>query len=126
MIGICSLLNASTYKEINLASIISPDKPTTSTSHWVNSLSLPTFTVPSLNTLLISYLLNGYFILFLFRAMNLAKGTVRSYNSEEVESQIKALFDNGLTGGYMPWNAFSAKNNLEKYKKQKALSVNNY
>ena len=55
-----------------------------------------------------------------------AKGIVRSYTSEEVESQIKALFDNGLTGGYMPWNAFSAKNNLEKYKKQKGAYSKEY
>ena len=48
-----------------------------------------------------------------------AKGTKKSYNANEIEKQIKALFDNGLDGGYMTWNAFSAKNNLEKYKLQK-------
>ena len=48
-----------------------------------------------------------------------SSGTSRAYNSSEVESQIKALFDNGLTGGYMTWNAYSAKNNLAKYQKQK-------
>lgn len=48
-----------------------------------------------------------------------AKGTVVSYNSKEVEAQIKALYDNGLNGGYMTWNAFSYLHNLEKYQKQK-------
>ena len=48
-----------------------------------------------------------------------AKGTKKTYNAAEVEKQIKALYDNGLDGGYMTWNAFSAKNNLEKYKLQK-------
>ena len=48
-----------------------------------------------------------------------AKGTKKSYNANEIEKQIKALYDNGLDGGYMTWNAFSAKNNLEKYKLQK-------
>ena len=55
-----------------------------------------------------------------------AKGTVLSYNSAEVEAQIKALFDNGLDGGYMTWNAFSAKNNLEKDKKQKEAYSKEY
>ena len=48
-----------------------------------------------------------------------AKGTVVSYNSKEIEAQIKALYDNGLDGGYMTWNAFSYLHNLEKYQKQK-------
>ena len=48
-----------------------------------------------------------------------SKGTSKAYNASEVESQIKALFDNKLDGGYMTWNAFSAKNNLAKYEKQK-------
>ena len=37
------------------------------------------------------------------------------YGSNQVSAQIQALFDNGLTGGYMTWNASS---DLEKYKSQ--------
>ncbi len=37
------------------------------------------------------------------------------YNAEEVKDQITALFDNGLTGGYITWHSASK---LEKYKKQ--------
>lgn len=47
-----------------------------------------------------------------------ASGTKLSYNSKEVSEQIKALYDNGLDGGYMTWNAYSYKNNLPKYKNQ--------
>lgn len=47
-----------------------------------------------------------------------SRGTSKAYNGEELTSQIKALFDNELTGGYMTWNAYSAKNNLAKYEKQ--------
>ena len=46
-------------------------------------------------------------------------GTKMAYNSNELEKQIKALFDNGLDGGYMPWNAYSYANNLKKYTNQK-------
>ena len=76
-----SLLKPSIYRVISSASINCPSKPTTSTSHWVNSRSLPNFTGPSLNTLFISYLLKGIFKTFLLRAINLAKGTVKSYLS---------------------------------------------
>ena len=55
-----------------------------------------------------------------------SSGTSLAYNATEVEKQIRALYDNGLTGGYMPWNAFSAKNNLEKYKKQKEAYAKEY
>ena len=55
-----------------------------------------------------------------------SSGTSLSYNATEVEKQIQALYDNGLTGGYMTWNAFSAKNNLEKYKKQKDAYAKEY
>ena len=55
-----------------------------------------------------------------------ARGTVVSYNSKEVEAQIKALYDNGLNGGYMTWNAFSYKNNLTKYKNQKEAYSKEY
>ena len=55
-----------------------------------------------------------------------ARGTVVSYNSAEVEAQIKALYDNGLSGGYMTWNAFSYKNNLTKYKNQKGAYSKEY
>ena len=55
-----------------------------------------------------------------------ARGTVVSYNSKEVEAQIKALYDNGLDGGYMTWNAFSYKNNLNKYKNQKDAYIKEY
>lgn len=37
------------------------------------------------------------------------------YNAEEVKDQITALFDNGLTGGYITWHSASK---LEKYKTQ--------
>ena len=55
-----------------------------------------------------------------------ARGTAVSYNSAEVEAQIKALYDNGLDGGYMTWNAFSYKNNLPKYKNQKGAYSKEY
>ena len=55
-----------------------------------------------------------------------ARGTVVSYNGNEVSAQIKALYDNGLTGGYMTWNAFSYKNNLNKYKNQKDAYIKEY
>ena len=55
-----------------------------------------------------------------------ARGTVVSYNSDEVEAQIKALYDNGLDGGYLTWNAFSYKNNLPKYKNQKGAYMKEY
>ena len=77
--SIFNFLNAVTYNDNNSASIYCPSIPTTSASHWVNSLSLPTLTGPSLNTLFISYRLNGNEILFLFKAINLANGTVKSY-----------------------------------------------
>ncbi len=35
------------------------------------------------------------------------------YNSDKISDQIQALYDNGLTGGYMTWNSAS---NLGKYK----------
>lgn len=38
-----------------------------------------------------------------------------TYGEAQVEEQIRALFDNGLDGGYMTWNASS---NLDKYKSQ--------
>jgi len=37
------------------------------------------------------------------------------YGAEQVEAQIKGLFDAGLNGGYMTWNASS---NLDKYRSQ--------
>ena len=55
-----------------------------------------------------------------------SSGTFRSYNANEVSEQIKALFDNGLTGGYMTWNAYSYKNNLPKYKNQKDAYTKEY
>ena len=55
-----------------------------------------------------------------------ARGTVVSYNGPEVEAQIKALYANGLNGGYMTWNAFSYKNNLAKYKNQKSAYSKEY
>lgn len=48
-----------------------------------------------------------------------SSGTKKSYNSSEVESQIKALYDNGLNGGYMTWNAYTYNNKINKYKLQK-------
>lgn len=55
-----------------------------------------------------------------------AKGTTLAYNAPEVEKQIQALYDNNLAGGFMTWNAFSAKNNLEKYQKQKEAYMKEY
>ena len=55
-----------------------------------------------------------------------SSGTFLSYNSKEVSEQIKALYDNGLTGGYMTWNAYSYKNNLPKYKNQKDAYMKEY
>lgn len=37
------------------------------------------------------------------------------YNAEEVKAQIKALYDNGLKGGYITWHSGSR---LDKYQKQ--------
>lgn len=45
------------------------------------------------------------------------------YNANEVESQIKGLFDAGLTGGYMTWNSASS---LDKYKLQKDAYMKEY
>ena len=39
-----------------------------------------------------------------------------SYNAEEVEQEIRALYEGGLDGGYITWLSNS---NLEKYKAQK-------
>ena len=55
-----------------------------------------------------------------------ARGTVVSYNGDEVSAQIKALYDNGLDGGYMTWNAFSYLNNLKKYQNQKSAYTKEY
>ena len=55
-----------------------------------------------------------------------SRGTALSYNSKEVADQIKALYDNGLNGGYMTWNAYSYKNNLNKYKNQKEAFTKEY
>ena len=53
-------------------------------------------------------------------------GTKMSYNGAELEKQIKALFDNGLDGGYMPWNAYSYANNIKKYTNQKDAYMKEY
>jgi len=45
------------------------------------------------------------------------------YGAEQVEAQIKGLFDAGLNGGYMTWNAGSS---LEKYKSQIAAYQKEY
>ena len=55
-----------------------------------------------------------------------ASGTSVSYNGPEVSAQIKALYDNGLDGGYMTWNAFSYQHNLEKYQRQKDAYTKEY
>ena len=55
-----------------------------------------------------------------------ARGTTVSYNGKEVSDQIKALYDNGLDGGYMTWNAFSYLHNLEKYQRQKDAYTKEY
>lgn len=46
-----------------------------------------------------------------------------SYGSNEVEGEIKGLFDAGINGGYMTWNASS---NLEKYKSQASAYSKEY
>ena len=45
------------------------------------------------------------------------------YGANEVESQIKGLFDAGINGGYMTWNASS---DLEKYKSQASAYSKEY
>ncbi len=55
-----------------------------------------------------------------------ASGTKLAYNGKEVSAQIKALYDNGLDGGYMTWNAYSYLNNLKKYKNQKDAYMKEY
>ena len=55
-----------------------------------------------------------------------ARGTSVQYNSDQVSAQIKALYANGLDGGYMTWNAYSYKNNLAKYKDQKGAYTKEY
>jgi len=55
-----------------------------------------------------------------------SSGTFKRYDAAEVESQIKALFDNGLNGGYMTWNAYSVDNNLKKYNAQKEAYSKEY
>ena len=46
-----------------------------------------------------------------------------TYNGEALTSQIKALYDQGLDGGYMTWNSGS---NLSKYKNQKSAFTKEY
>ena len=57
---------------------------------------------------------------------NLMVTTLPDGTKEEVEAQIKALYANGLNGGYMTWNAYSYKNNLPKYKNQKGAYSKEY
>ncbi len=52
-----------------------------------------------------------------------ARGTVVYYNANEISAQIKALYDNGLDGGYMTWNAAS---NINRYKAQKDAYTKEY
>jgi hypothetical protein len=46
-----------------------------------------------------------------------------TYDASKVEEQINALFESGLTGGYMTWNSGS---NLTKYKSQKSAYSKEY
>lgn len=46
-----------------------------------------------------------------------------TYNGEALASQIKALYDQGLDGGYMTWNSGS---NLSKYKNQVSAFTKEY
>lgn len=46
-----------------------------------------------------------------------------NYNAENVEQEIKALFDNNLNGGYITWLSSS---NLVKYQQQKAAFQKDY
>lgn len=58
------------------------------------------------------------------QAYNVIRNVDRiEYNSNEVEKQIKGLFDAGLTGGYMTWNSASS---LDKYKMQKDAYTKEY
>ena len=47
------------------------------------------------------------------QAYNTVKEPSVVYNSDKVSDEIQALYDNGLTGGYMTWNSGSS---LTKYK----------
>ena len=47
------------------------------------------------------------------QAYNTVKEPSVVYNSDKISDEIQALYDNGLTGGYMTWNSGS---NLAKYK----------
>ena len=44
----------------------------------------------------------------------------------ELSKEIQALYDAGLKGGFMTWNAYSAENNLNKYKLQKDAYTKEY
>ena len=55
-----------------------------------------------------------------------SSGTSKAYYANEVEAQIKALYANGLNGGYMTWNAYTAKNKIAKYKNQKGAYDKEY
>lgn len=55
-----------------------------------------------------------------------ASGTALAYNGEQLEAQIKALYANGLNGGYMTWNAYAYENNLKKYKLQQSAFKKEY
>jgi hypothetical protein len=45
------------------------------------------------------------------------------YNAENVEKEIRGLYDAGLTGGYTTWHSGS---NLEKYRSQKGAFCIDY
>lgn len=46
------------------------------------------------------------------QAYNAIKSPYITYDANKISEQIKGLYDNGLTGGYITWNA---KSSLEKY-----------
>jgi hypothetical protein len=45
------------------------------------------------------------------------------YGSQKIEDQIRALYDAGLTGGFLTWNSAS---NIYKYKQQSAAFSKEY
>lgn len=49
-----------------------------------------------------------------------------SYNADKIEQQIRALYDNGLTGGYMTWIAYTYENRIKKFNAQKAAYSKEY
>ncbi len=45
------------------------------------------------------------------------------YNASKIEDQVRALYDNGLDGGFITWNSSSS---LAKYEQIKSAFAKNY